>query len=407
MDVLFIHNNFPGQFAFLAPRLRDRGARCAAIGSPTARDNGFPLRRWKLNRGTTPGIFPLAIRAEADLMRGAGAAAAAADFKAQGFDPALIIGHPGWGETLLMKELFPRAKQIAYAEYYYHATGSDADFDPEFMAPKTTEERFRIHAKNMCFGLVYGEADAIVAPTPFQAGLLPPTFQAKTTIIHEGVDVEQVKPRPEARFVLDDGRVLDRSTPVITYVSRRFEPTRGFHILMRALPRLLQARPDAQVLMIGADSTASYQGHAKDGVTFKQRMLREVGDRIDQGRVHWTGHIPYARMLDAMAVSAAHVYYTSPFVLSWSLLDAMASGCLILGSDTPPLRDVIVPGENGVLNPFFDVEALSEAMIRACEEPRTFDPLRAAARDTIVSRYDRERQCLPAWLDLVDEVLAR
>ena len=407
MDVLFIHNNFPAQFVHLAPRLRDRGARCFAIGSHTARDMGFPLKRWALKRGTTPNIFPLAIRAEADLMRGHAAAACAEQFRREGYDPALIIGHPGWGEPLLMREVFPKAKSIAYAEYFYHSTGTDVDFDPEFQQAPSLNERFRIYAKNMCFGLVYGEADAIVSPTPFQASQLPASYRAKTTVIHEGVDTEQVRPRPEAQFRLDDGRVLDRSVPVITYVSRRFEALRGFHIFMRALPRLLQANPDVQVLLIGADSTASYQGEVKGGVTFKQLMLQEVGDRLDHSRLHWTGTVPFDRMLDAMAVSRAHVYYTSPFVLSWSLLDAMASGCLILGSDTPPLRDLIVHGENGLLHDFFDVEALSEAMIRACAEPRAFEPLRTAARDTVVSGFDRERHSMPAWLRLVDEVLGR
>ena len=405
MDVLFIHNNFPAQFLHLAPRLQARGARCFAIGSHTARDLGFPLKRWKLNRGTTPGLFPLATRAEADLLRARAAAACAVDFRNEGFDPALIIGHPGWGEPLLMKEVFPEARQIAYAEYFYHSTGTDVDFDPEFQKTPALDDRFRVYAKNMCFGLAYGEADAIVSPTAFQAGQLPATFRAKTSVIHEGVDIDQIRPRPEARFVLPDGRVLDRSTPVITYVSRRFEHVRGFHIFMRALPRLLQARPDVQVLIVGTDSTNSYQGEVKDGVTFKQRMLQELGDRLDHSRLHWTGHVPFDRMLDAMAVGRAHVYYTSPFVLSWSLLDAMAMGCLVLGSDTPPLREVIRHGENGLLHDFFDVDALSEAMIRACETPQAFEPLRAAARRTIVDRFDRERQCLPAWLRLVDEVL--
>ena len=406
-NVLFIHNNFPAQFLHLAPRLRERGFRCRSIGSQTARDIGFPVKRWALKRGTTPGIFPLATRAEADLMRAQAAAACAVEYKREGFSPDLIIGHPGWGEPLLMKEVFPKAKSIAYAEYFYHSSGTDVDFDPEFQKTPALGDRFRVYAKNMCFGLVYGEADAIVSPTPFQASQLPATFRAKTHVMHEGVDIEEIAPRPDARFTLDDGRVLDRSTPVITYVSRRFEHVRGFHIFMRALPALLEARPDVPVLIVGTESKTSYQGELEGDLTFKQRLLKELGDRLDHSRLHWTGHLPFQRMLDAMAVGAAHVYYTSPFVLSWSLLDAMASGCLILGSDTPPLRDVITSGENGLLHDVFDVEALSTAMIRAVETPDAFAPMRATARQTIVDHYDRERICLPAWLRLVDEVLAR
>jgi glycosyltransferase involved in cell wall biosynthesis len=206
--------------------------------------------------------------------------------------------------------------------------------------------------------------------------------------------------------VLPDGRVLDRSRPVITYVSRRFEPLRGFHVFLRALPRLLQAVPEAEVVMIGSDDPNGYGLKAPPGETWKAFFLKQMEGRLDLGRVHFSGLVPHAAMLAAMQVSAAHVYYTYPFVLSWSVLEAMACGCLVIGSDTAPVRDVISHGESGLLLDFFDVEALSQAMIEACRQPERFAALRRGARQTVLDRFDRRTRCLPQWLALVDEGLA-
>src|SRR5215213_11636345 len=146
-DILFVHNNFPGQFGFLAETLSARDQRCAAIASVTGRDvPGVVVTRWRTRRGSTKGIFDPATRAEADLIRAYAAAGCAFGLKEQGFDPDLIIGHPGWGETLLLREIFPRAKQIVYGEYYYRSTGGDVGFDPEFNELKI-QDAFRVHAK--------------------------------------------------------------------------------------------------------------------------------------------------------------------------------------------------------------------------------------------------------------------
>jgi glycosyltransferase involved in cell wall biosynthesis len=403
-DILFVHNNFPAQFGFIAEALKARGHRCAAIGSETARSPDIPVRRWGLKRGTTPNIFTLAVRAEADLMRARAAAEAAIALRKQGFDPELIIGHPGWGETLLLGDIFPRARTILHGEFFYRASGADVGFDPEFGAPGA-DERFRVYAKNMGLALAYAEADAIVCPTPFQASVLPIGLWQNVRVIHEGVDVDVARPNPNATFKLDGGRTLDRSRPVITLINRNFEPLRGFHIFMRALPRLLAEVPEAEVVLIG-QAGRGYGGESENG-TWKDRMLAEVGDRLDMKRVHFVGRVTYDRMLAALSVSAAHVYYTYPFVLSWSLLDAMATECLVIASDTAPVRDVVRGGENGLMLDFFDHEALSGALIRACREPEAFRPLRKAARATVAAHYDRKRVCLPAWLELIDQVRAR
>ncbi|HEX8165979.1 MAG TPA: glycosyltransferase [Beijerinckiaceae bacterium] len=401
-DLLFVHTNFPAQFGFVAQAMAARGHACRAISSETGREvAGVPLTRWGTKRGSTPGIFAPATRAEADLIRGAASARAALALKEGGFTPDVIVGHPGWGETVFLREVFPKARQVAYAEFYYRAEGADVGFDPEFGTP-TLEERFRIHAKNATMATAYAEADRIVSPTRFQASLLPAAFRDRAAIIHEGVDLERVRPDPGACLDLG-GRVLDRSVPVVTFINRRFEPLRGYHVFMRALPRLLEAVPDAEVVLIGSDAGAGYGLAAPQGSTWRQRFLDEVKDRIDLSRVHFAGHLPHDRMLAALSVSRAHVYFTYPFVLSWSLLEAMASECLIVASDTAPVRDAIRPGQNGLLLDFFDHGALAQTLIEACRDPDSFAPLRKAARETVVADFNRTR-CREAWIALIEEL---
>jgi len=404
---LFVHNNFPGQFGFIAEALRSRGVQCVAIGSPTARQlPGIPLLQWRPTRGSTDGIFVPATRAEADFIRGRAAAECALALKDHGFEPDLIIGHPGWGETLFLREIFPGARQIIHGEFYYRTQGADVDFDPEFGLP-SMDERFRIHAKNATMALAYSEADRIVCPTPFQASTLPEVFQARVRLIHEGVDTDHIRPKPDARLILADGRVLDRSVPVITFINRHLEPLRGFHTFVRALPKVLAQVPEAQVVVIGSGEPGGYGALPPEGTTRKRHFLSEVAEALDLRRVHFTGRLPHDQMLAALCISAAHVYYTYPFVLSWSLLEAMACECLIIGSDTAPVRDAVRHEENGLLLDFFDVGALTQALVKACQEPQTFQGLRRAARKTVLERFDRSRLCQPAWLHLVDEVMSK
>jgi glycosyltransferase involved in cell wall biosynthesis len=405
--ILFIHQNFPGQFPHIVDALVARGDKIMVIGGETAKDRpGATLRRWKLGRGSTPGLFDDATRAEADLLRASAAAGVAWSLKEKGYIPDLIIGHPGWGETIHMSEVWPGVPQILFGEFFYKSHGADVAFDNEF-EQSTPVADMRVHAKNLGMALAYSEAEVIVSPTPFQASTLPIGLQGRVRIIHEGVDISNASRRPDARFKLPDGRVLDGSKPVITFINRNFERLRGFHIFMRALPAFLERRPDAEVLLIGRDSGKGYGAGLPDGKTWKGVMLEELGDRLDTSRLHFTGPVAHADMISALSLSWAHVYYTYPFVLSWSLVEAMACECLVLGSDTAPVRDAITSGANGVLNDFFDVEALSEAMVQACETPERFAALRPAARETALRLFDRQTVGVPAWLDLIDETLRR
>ncbi len=406
-DILFVHSNFPGQLGFLAEALMARGHRVFAITNSGKGLPGVGLARWTLKRGTAQGVFPFAVRAEADLLRGNGAAEAAFALREHGVNPAVIIGHPGWGETLFLREIFPQARQILYGEYYYRFKGGDAGFDPEFPAANDRAEPLRIHAKNATQLLAYADADAIVCPTPFQASRFPDLLKPRIRIIHEGVDTSAVTPGHPEALTLPDGTALGAATPVITLINRRFEPLRGYHMFMRALPAVLEACPHAHAVLIGSDQGAGYGLAPPQGRTWKEVFLSEVQDRLDMTRVHFTGPLPYPQMLAALRLSRAHVYYTYPFVLSWSLLEAMASGCAIIASDTPPVRDALKDGHNARLLPFFDVAALSQTLTAAIEQPERFAPLRAQARADAVAHHDRAGRCLPQWMELINGMLTR
>ncbi|HEX4712102.1 glycosyltransferase [Phenylobacterium sp.] len=399
--VAFVHNNFPGQFRDLAQALMARGVPCAAIGAARAPGlPNMPMGRYGLDRGTTPGIFPFAVRAEADLIRGAAALRMAKALKAQGFDPAVIVGHPGWGETIFLDEVWPDARRVMFAEFFYRGRGLDIDFDNEFLEA-TEDAILRGKAKNAVMTLALADADVIVTPTEFQASVLPSVFQPRVRVIHEGVDVDTIRPGPAEPFALADDRVIAPGAPVITHVNNHLEPLRGLHIFARSLPRLMAEVPDAQVLVIGQDTARPYGGASSDGRTWREVAFD--GLDLDPARLHFLGKTPHARMLEALRLSTAHVYYTYPFVLSWSLVEAMASGCYVVASDTPPLHDAIQDGVNGRLLPFFDFTALSETLIAACRDPRASVPLRAAARATAVAKF-ASRDGRAAWFTLLQEL---
>jgi glycosyltransferase involved in cell wall biosynthesis len=404
--ILFIHNGSPGRFRFLASAFASREWECVHIGPPDATDlPGTRTLRWQLGRGSTPGIFKPAVRAEADLIRGQYAANLALKLKEEGFVPDLIIGHPGWGEMVFLGEVYPGVKQIQLGEWYYYTSGSDIDFDPEFGTPDFAE-RCRVHAKNAVLSMSIVEAHRIVSPTKFQAGTFPDVLKPRISVIHEGIDTAIAKPGYATSLKFANGIELTRQTPVVTFVNRRFEPLRGFHAFMRALPRFLAAMPTAHVILVGSEDPEVYGARPKSHKTWKEAMLAEVGESLDAARVHFVGRLSYEALLKLFAISTAHVYMTYPFVLSWSLLDAMACEALVVGSDTGPVREVIRNGENGFLVDFFDHAALADKLTEICSNPNGYDSIRRAARETVLTEFDQKSICLPAWLKLVDDVLS-
>lgn len=405
MRVVFVHNNFPGQFVHLAPALKARGHEVVAIGSSTARQIAdIPLAKYTLKRGTTEGIVPLAVRYEADCLRGSAAAQAAVALRAKGFTPDLVIGHFGWGETLFLDDVWPGVKQLVYAEFFVGPRDRDVGFDPEF-GDLTLDQAIRVRAKNGSQALAALAAHQLIAPTEFQRDSFPPDLRDRIAVIHDGVDTASAAPNSNARLAIPGTDLtFAPGDEVVTYINRHLEPLRGLHIFLRALPEILAARPKAHVVIVGGVDGVGYGAPPPQGRTWKDVYLEELGDRLDLSRVHFLGRVPRATYLDVLAVSAAHVYLTYPFVLSWSLLEAMSAQCLVVASDTAPVREAIQHGKNGLMTDFFDTAALARQIVDVLAEPDRFASLRTQARLDALGRYDLQTVCLPRLVALAESM---
>ena len=402
MNILFIHQNFPGQFKFLAPELARLGHQVGALlmrKVEAKQWQGVRLFPYAPARGSTPGVHPWLSDFETKTIRGDACYHAALRLKAQGYVPDVIIAHPAWGESLFVKDVWPQAKLGIYCEFFYRAEGADVGFDPEFGAPdEGTPCRLRL--KNLNYQLHFDTADAGLAPTVWQASGFPQPFRSKIAIIHDGVDTVAVAPDPDARLQLHNGLTLTRDDEVVTFVNRNLEPYRGYHVFMRALPRLLRERPHAHVLIVGGDGV-SYGARAPAGKTWKELFAAEVRPLIadsDWARVHFLGNLPYPKFVRLLQLSTVHVYLTYPFVLSWSLLEAMSAGCAIVASDTAPLREAIRHGQTGRLVDFFNADALAAEVVALLSDPDARRQLGQGAREFARRHYDLQTVCLPAQL---------
>jgi glycosyltransferase involved in cell wall biosynthesis len=406
MKILLVHQNFPAQFLRLAPALKARGHEVLGLADAVnARDTSVQVLRYKHEARKVPQDVARLGRNFVEMTdRGATVARVAEKFRDQtGYRPDIVFGHPGWGETLFLKEIWPAARHLTYCEFYYRGVGMDVGFDPEFSKPELAHILIaQSRTAHLCQGLVH--SDRGVAPTRWQRSVFPATLQPMIDVIHDGVDTEGLRPDPSATVSLPDGRALKAGDEVLTLVNRNLEPYRGFHVFMRALPEVLAARPDAQVVVVGGDAI-SYGIAPKFASSWREALLREVGSRIDLGRVHFLGRVAYPTFRSLMQVTRVHAYLTYPFVLSWSMLEAMSAGALVVGSRTAPVQEVIEDGLNGRLVDFFDIKGWSETLIRALAEPKADDPLRRAARETVLDRYDVSK-CLPAMIDFVEGAAA-
>ncbi len=407
MRILFIHQNFPGQFKFLAPALAANPAHTVVamtMQAVTVDDwQGVKLVRYATSRGSTPNIHPWVSDFETKAIRGEACFRAALRLKAQGFVPDVIIAHPGWGESLFLKEVWPEARLGIYCEFFYHPEGADVGFDPEF-PPSDAGDVCRLRLKNLNNLLHFEVADAGLSPTRWQASTFPEPFRSRITVVHDGIDTDAVAPDRRASLTLNGTLHLSGDDEIITFVNRNLEPYRGYHIFMRALPAILKARPRARVLIVGGDGV-SYGASAPQGQSWKEMFLNEVKGDLDLSRVHFFGNIAYEHFLTLLRISTVHVYLTYPFVLSWSLLEAMSVGCAIVASDTAPLREAIHHDETGRLVDFFDAPGLADAVCALLNDPQARTRLGANARAFAVAHYDLKRVCLPQQLAWVDQLV--
>lgn len=367
--------------------------------------NGIRMVRYEVNRSTTKNVHPWASDIETKMIRADAAFRAALEMKRQGFIPDVIIAHPGWGESLFLKEVWPGAKLGIYCEFFYHTKGCDVGFDPEFVS-SDEGDACRLKMKNVNNLLHFDVADAAISPTYWQASTFPMPFRDRISVIHDGIDTDAICPNPDVVLTLAGHLRLTKDDEVITFVNRNLEPYRGYHIFMRALPKILAQRPNARVLIVGGDEV-SYGAKAPEGQTWKKIFLDEVGPAFAPGdleRVHFLGHVPYNIFIPLLQLSTLHVYHTYPFVLSWSLLEAMSAGCAILASDTQPLREAIVEGKTGCLVDFFDVDALAARAVQMLGDKALRENLGRQARQFALENYDLQKICLPKQLAWVDQL---
>jgi glycosyltransferase involved in cell wall biosynthesis len=400
MNVLFVHNNFPAQFRHLAARLANEpGISVAAIGAGTAQSVAdVQLVKYSLDRADVSATHPFARRFDLECRRAEQVLYALSTLRSKGFIPDVVVAHPGWGETIPIRTMCPDAKLVLYCEFFYGAQGRDFGFDPEF--PSTgLDGQIGLQVKNAATLLGLEDCELGISPTAWQRSTFPVHYQSKIRMSHEGVDTDVVKPDADAVVSLPDGSQLSARDEVVTFVSRDLEPLRGYHTFMRALPSILMQRPHARVLIVGGEGT-SYGAQPPAGTSWKTIFFEEVADRIDLNRVHFLGRLGYAEFIKVLQVSSAHVYFTYPFVLSWSCLEAMSAGCVVVGSDTAPVQEVI-DGSNGILVPFFDVEMLAERVVEVLACSHRYAGLREAARRYVVDNFDLTRVCLPQMMSLV------
>jgi glycosyltransferase involved in cell wall biosynthesis len=410
LRILVIHYHFPGQFSkLLAATLEDPENQVIAISSRRHWPAGkkylgrVPVLTYEPNLEGATHSHRFARRLDVEVRHGLPVARLAQGLRQRGFVPDIILVHPGWGEGLFLRDIFPEGRIVMLAEYYFQPEGGAAGFDPEY--PLTMDDRLRLRTINATNLLSLVACDRAVSATRWQKSRFPAEFRHKIEVIHEGIDTSLIKPNARAVLRLPDGRRLSREDEVITYVARNLEPVRGFHVLMRALPGLLAMRPKAHVVIVGGDGV-SYSHPPQRGRNFRQILLDELGDRLDATRVHFLPTMPFAELLKVYQVSTVHIYLTYPFVLSWSLLEAMAAGCAVVASKTPPVEEIIKPGRTGELIDFFDADALNNTVDKLARDRENCAELGKSARQSVRKGFDSKTVCVPSWQNLLHRLVS-
>jgi len=380
LKYLFVHQNYPGQFLHLIRHLvENHDNQIVFISEPNAnRIDGVRRAFYQAPGAEQPAAHPNARDYELAARRAEAVAVAAANLKRLGFEPDIIIGHHGWGELLNLPDVWPDTPILGYYEFYYRTNGQDVGYDPEY---PTTPDRFaRIRAMNVVNLLALSLEQHGQTPTHWQHTRYPEWAQPSIRVIPEGANLDTCKPDPAAArqpFSIGDFTVSPKQK-LVTYVARNLEPYRGFHVMMRALPRLLRERADLKVVIVGGDSV-SYGAKLSEG-TWREHLQREMKGQYDESRVLFAGQVSYGTYLKLLQRSDAHIYLTYPFVASWSLREALACGCPLVVSDVESVTEFVEHGKTGLVVPGLDHARVAEAVLGLLEDTRQARRLRAGAR---------------------------
>ena len=398
MKILFLHPNFPAQFRHLASVLGQDKQNTIVFGTSRREGNiaGVTKAIYEKSRTARPETHHYVRPLENAVLEAQAVYRMTQKLKDRGFYPDVVYGHSGWGATLFMKDIFPKATLLCYFEWFYRAYGSDASFDPS--DPINADDEARIRIKNAPILLDLATCDRGLSPTNWQRSQFPPEFHDKIKVHHDGIDTNYFKPVPDAKLFLPRINLdLTEANEIVTYVARGMEPYRGFPQFIETISLLQKKRPQCHVVIVGRDRVA-YGKSLPDGKTYKEAMLEKFP--LDMSRVHFTELLPYDEYLQVLQASDAHIYLTRPFVLSWSMLEALSTGCLIVASNTAPVTEVIEDGVNGLLVDFFSPQQVCERTIEALDNPEKMAVIRTKARETILEKYDLAK-LLPQHLQWV------
>ncbi|MBL4836212.1 MAG: glycosyltransferase [Kordiimonadaceae bacterium] len=403
MHILFVHNNFPGQYQRISKYLSQFPEFKLHAATLSTNQQKSPLVRatYKPHREATGKIHPALVATERAVIMGQAAYGSLLGYKKKNGSPDIILSHSGWGANMFFKDLFPTSKLLTYFEWYYQCHNSDGEF---FMdKPYDANAELRLRMKNTPILHDLAAMDWGQSPTKFQHSKLPGVFQSRVSVLHDGVDVDYFSPEENAssptKVKVGDIELLVEDE-IITYVARGMEEYRGFPQFMEAVSELQKQRPTLHVVILGEDRVA-YGALRKDGKTFKKWALEQFD--FDHSRLHFMGLQGLKVFRDLMRITSAHIYLTAPFVLSWSLMEAMSTGALIIASDTDPLKEMITHGENGLLVPFFDVDKLVTQINRALNDKSEYRSCCVKARATITNTYSTS-DLLPQYRQLIENV---
>ncbi|MCW5733178.1 MAG: glycosyltransferase [Enhydrobacter sp.] len=406
MNILFIHQNYPGQYREIVPTLAAMGGHRVVFltqrtGLPQA--TGHMIGVYKSAHKPAPNAWKYSAWFEESIGNAIGVGNACKLLKQNGFEPDIVTGHANWGELLYVKDIWPNAPLLGYFEYYFIAKGGLIGFDPEFR--EAGDIGPRLFANNAINHLSFERCDYGITATEWQKSTHPASMRDKLAVIHEGIRTDRLIPDHDSEFVVEfPAAKFARGEEIVTYVARNLEPARGFHTMMRSLPRLQALRPQARVAIVGGDEV-SYGFKLAAGETFRGWLTRELGDSVDWSRVHFLGQIPYEKLIALLKLARCHVYLTAPFVPSWSFLESMALEKTIVASDVGPIREIMSDGETGLLVDFFQPTQLAERIADVLAHETNYRMIGNAARKRILSDYDFKAVTFPRLKALVNNWL--
>lgn len=403
MRVLYLHQNFPAQYRHIAAHLSRQGGHVQVAVAKTTAGRVAGVKHIHYDLGDTPTRSQngYVTDFETKTIHAQMVRDVLINLRQRGFTPEIVLSHPGWGEAMFVKDVYPDSPRLDYCEFYYNAHGADVNFDPEQQI--LSDDTARIRSRNAAALMSLDSCDWGLSPTRWQRSQYPRGYHDKISVLHDGIDTEHVVPDPACKLTLPNGAKLTRRDEVVTFVARNLEPYRGFHQFMRAAKYITERRPNLHIIVVGGDGV-SYGRRLPEGETYRARMLNEVP--LDLNRVHFVGRLEYEKYLKVLQISSVHIYLTVPFVLSWSMLESMSAGCLVLGSDTPPVAEVIDDGQNGLLVDFFSPRRIADRVDEVFDHPDRMADVRRAARATVLDHYALSL-CLPKHLNLISEIADR